>query len=55
MSGNNITDIFLNYYPSNYKKNMLEVYSILCMYCIIQLITNIIDLIQKFCLHSRFG
>ena len=26
---------------------MFEVYSILCMYCNIQLITNIIDLIQK--------
>ena len=25
---------------------MLEVYSILCMYCNIQLITNIIDLVQ---------
>ena len=31
------------------KKNMLEVYSILCMYCTtsIQLIKNIIDLIPK--------
>ena len=42
MSGNNITDIFLNY-------------TLLCMYCNIQLITNIIDLIHKFGMYSRFG